>query len=54
MEIVTCKISITCVCAIVWIVVWYITVLPNKGHFGVGLFVLCKEVVFFGRLKIMY
>ena len=23
----------------------------NKGHFGTALFVLCKEVVLFGRLK---
>ena len=24
---------------------------PDKGHFGTALFVLCKEVVLFGRLK---
>ena len=23
----------------------------NNGHFGTALFVLCKEVVLFGRLK---
>ena len=25
---------------------------PNNGHFGAALFVLCKEVVLFGRLKV--
>ena len=30
----------------------YLTVEPlNKGHFGTNLFVLCKEIVLFGRLK---
>ena len=24
---------------------------PNRGHFGTTLFVLCEEVVLFGRLK---
>jgi hypothetical protein len=27
---------------------------PNKGHFGTTLFVLCKEAVLFGRLKMYY